>query len=108
MKLFEYAYSSFYSATLCYSAVYAGFLCPAVCMSVRLSQAGTVSKLLDKSSWVFLQGGLPIPHCVVRKVWYLQNLGLTSGTVPNSGLGNFRHGKSIALSTKLVVNGRTC
>jgi len=35
MKLFEYAYSSFYSATLCYSAVYAGFLCPAVCMSVR-------------------------------------------------------------------------
>jgi len=81
MKLFEYAYSSFYSATLCYSAVYAGFLCPAVCMSVRLSQAGTVSKLLDKSSWVFLQGGLlpPIPHCVVRKVWYLQNLGLTSG-----------------------------
>jgi len=58
MKLFEYAYSSFYSATLCYSAVYAGFLCPAVCMSVRLSQAGTVSKLLDKSSWVFFAGRL--------------------------------------------------
>jgi len=30
--------------------------------------------------------------------------------VPNSGLGKFRHGKSIALSTTLVVvvDGRVC
>jgi len=46
------------------SAVYA----VVACLSVRLSQAGTVSKRPDKSSW-FRHGGFhpPIPHCVVRK-----------------------------------------
>ena len=71
---------------------------PSVCLSV------CHKPVLYRNYWTnragfFLQGGLlpPIPHCVVRKVWYLQNLGLTSGIVPNSGLGNFRHGKSVEL-----------
>jgi len=48
----------------------------------------------------------PISHCVVRKFGYLQKLGhFPLELCPNSGLGKFRRGKSIALSTKLVVVG---
>jgi len=47
-----------------------------------------------------------IPHCVIWKYGYLQKtkvLPCLRKFVVNSGLGKFRHGKSIALSTKLVV-----
>jgi len=48
----------------------------------------------------------PISHCVIRKFGYLQKLGhFPLELCPNSGLGKFRRGKSIALSTKLVVVG---
>jgi len=43
------------------------------CLSVRLSQAGIVSKRMDKSSWFWHGGFFPlIPHCVIRKFGYLQ------------------------------------
>ena len=52
---------------------------------------------------------LPIPHYIIRK---FEKLGyFLQETVPNSGVTKFRHGKSIALSTKLVVvvdDGRVC
>jgi len=41
--------------------------------------------------------------CVIRKLAYLQQLPSLWNFVPNSGLRKFRHGKSIALSTELVV-----
>jgi len=47
-----------------------------VCLSVRLSQAGTVSKRLDESNR-FLAWGLPIPpipHRALRKCGYLLKL----------------------------------
>ena len=78
-------------------------------LSVRLSQAGIVSKRLDESSW-FWHGGFlpPIPHCVIRKFGYLQNKGTWLwNTVTNSGLRKFLHLKSIVLSTKLV-DGWAC
>jgi len=45
-------------------------------MSVRLSQAGMVSKRLEESS-CFGDGGFlpPVPHYVVWKFGYLQKLG---------------------------------
>jgi len=46
---------------------------------------------------------LPIPHCVVRKfIWYLLKLGYFPLELCPK-LRKFRHFKSIALSTKLVV-----
>jgi len=46
----------------------------------------------------------PIPRCDLRRFLYFQKLGyFLWNFVPNSGLGKFRHGKSIALSTKLVI-----
>jgi len=41
--------------------------------------------------------------CVIRKLAYLQQLPSLWNFVPNSGLRKLRHGKSIALSTELVV-----
>ena len=61
-----------FTARRCASAVYAVVACP----SVRLSQAGTVSKRLDESSWYPPAWGFlpPIPRCVIRTYWYLQKL----------------------------------
>jgi len=62
----------------------------------------------------FWHGGFfpPIPLCVIRKSGYLQNGALSSGTLSQTSdlEMKFRHGKSIALSTKLVVvvDGRAC
>jgi len=52
-------------------------------LSVRLSQAGIVSKRLHESSWYLARGFLPpIPRCVVEKFGYLQkNRVLPSGTL---------------------------
>ena len=80
--------------------------------SVCLSQAGVLLKRLGELSWNL--GFLPsIPLCVIKKAGYQKIKVFPSslwGFVPNSGLGKFRPGKSIALSTKLVVvvNGRAC
>jgi len=66
---------------------------------VRLSQAGIVSKRLDESSWHggFLQR---IPRCVMRKFGYLRSKDTSFWNfVPKFRLREFRHGKSIALST---------
>ena len=51
-------------------------------MSIRLSQAGIVSKQLDESSW-FLAWRLSstYPHCVVRKFGYLKIRILSSVTM---------------------------
>jgi len=95
------------------SAAYDVAVCPSVCPSVRLSQAGIVSKWLDESSWFFWHRGFlpPISYCALRKFGYLQKLGYSPlALVPNSGLRKFHHGTSIAFSTKLVVvvDGRSC
>jgi len=67
---------AFYRATLYASAVFAVVVCPPVLPSVRPSQAGIVSKRLDKSSWFWREGFLPpIPHGVIKKFGYLQKLG---------------------------------
>jgi len=74
-----------FTALRCVSAVYAVVVCLSVCPSVRPSQAGIVSKRLERSSCFGL--GVfrpPIPHCVIRKFGYFQKF------VPNSGLGKFR------------------
>ena len=75
--------ADFYRATLCQC----GIRCRRVSvrLSVRPSQAGIVSKRLERSS-CFGRGVFrpPIPHCVIRKFGYLQKF------VPNSGLGKFR------------------
>ena len=65
------------------------------------------------ASWFWHGGFVPFsPHCLIRKFGYLQKLGyflLGLWFVPNSGLGKFRRGRSIVLSTKLVVvDGRAC
>jgi len=71
------------------------------------SQAGIVAYRNDWTNRTGLRhGGFlpPIPHCVIRKFGYLQK----SWYFPLSGTLSqtpdlFRHGKSIALSTTLVV-----
>ena len=86
---------------------------PSVCLSVCpfVRQTVVVSKRLDKSSW-FLARRLPsaIPTLRYKEIGVSPKIKvLPSGTlVPNSGRRKFRHGKSIALSTKLVVDGRAC
>ena len=83
-------------------------------LSVRPSQAGIVSKRLDESSW-FMVWRLPSTYptlCYKEMSVSSKITVLPCGTfLPNSGLGKFRHGKLIALSTKLVVvvvDGRAC
>jgi len=78
-------------------------------LSVPLSQAGIVSKRLHESS-VFLACRLPstYPTLCYEDIWVsAKNMVLS---LTKSGLRKFRHGKSIALSTKLVVvvDGRAC
>jgi len=85
---------------------------PSVCLSVRPSQAGIASQRLGELSWRLpstcaalcykeIWVGLSSKIRVLSSAWHF---------VPNSGLGKFRRGKSIALSTKLVVvvDGRVC
>ena len=52
-------------------------LSPCVRPSIRLSQAGILSKRLDESSECLEHGGFlpPIPHWVIRKCVYLLKLG---------------------------------
>jgi len=55
----------------CYaSAVFAVIVCPSVCLSVRLSQAGVLSKRLDASSW-YLAWRLPsiYPKLCFKEIW---------------------------------------
>ena len=97
---------------LCYG------LCSFVCLSVRQSvlcrndwtnRAGFGMKACFHISHDVLQGNLS--H---EEIWIFHKIrvGPTStwNFVPNSGLRKFRHGKSIALSTKLVVvvDSRAC
>ena len=85
------------------------------CLSDRPPQAGIVSKRQDESSW-FSSRKLPsiCPTLCYMEIWVspkIKVLPCLRKFVVNSGLGKFRHGKSIALSTKLVVvvvDGRAC
>jgi len=82
------------------SAVYAVVVCLSVLHKPVLYENGS-TKGADFWHSSFLP---PILHCVIRKFGYLQKSGTSlSKFVPNSGLWKFRHGRSIALSTKLVV-----
>jgi len=79
---------------------------PSVCQSLRLSQAGTVWKQLDESSW-FLARRLPSTHAKEIRL-STKNKSTFSGTFPQSQhLENFATAKSIVLSTKLV-DDRPC
>ena len=67
----------FYRATLCQrdNCCRRVSVCLSVSPSVRLSQAGVVSKRLDESSWFWQEDFLPpVAHCAVRKFQYLQKL----------------------------------
>ena len=83
---------------------------PSVCPSLTSRYCETTGQ-----SRCFWHAGFlpPIRHShLVRKFGYLQKSGYFClwDFVPNSGLRKFRHGKSTALSTKLivVVDGRVC
>jgi len=94
------------------SAVFAVVVCPSVCPSV------CHKPVLFRNDWTtraaFWHGGflLPVPHCVVKKFAYLQKLGYFHLELCSKlRTWKFCHGKSIALSTKLVVvvvDGRAC
>jgi len=86
------------------SAVYA----VVIIMSVCPSQAGIVSKLLDELSW-YLAYRLPSinPTLSYKHIWVSPKIRvLPCVNLPQTL--EFRRGKSIALSTKLVVDGRAC
>ena len=73
---------------------------PLVCPS----QVAVVSKPLDESSWLLARKLLYPTQCY-RKIRVSQKL----GHFPVRPCPKLRHGKSIALSTKLVVDdGRVC
>ena len=59
-----------------------------------------------------MEASFAYPALCYKKLGYLRKLEYFPpwNFVPNSGLRKFRHGKSIALSTKLVavVDGRAC
>jgi len=79
------------------------YVCPYACPSVYLSQAGIVSKRLNRSSLFFgaqatLGSSYTTGNSGISKV-----RALPSETVPNSGLKNIRHGTStVANVVKLV------
>jgi len=64
---------------------------------------------IEKTGLVELVLASRLSYCIMRKFRYLYKNKDTSlwSFVRNSGLRKFRHGKSIALSTKLV-DGRAC
>ena len=85
-----------------------------VLLSVRPSQAGIVSKHQDESSW-YLAQWLPstYPTLCYKDIYVSPKITvLPAGTLSRtSHWRHFRHGKSIALSTTLivvVVDGRVC
>jgi len=91
----------------------ARYLLLSVRPSVRPSQAGIVSKRLDKSSWLLARRfPATYPALCFKEIWEFSKIAGTSfwNFVPNSGLRQFRQSKSIVLSTKLlvVVDGRVC
>jgi len=81
-----------------------------VCSSVRQSQPRrpVLYRTTERIELVF---GI-IPHCVVRKFEYVQKLGYFPLDLRPKlrTFGKFRHGKSVALSTTLVVvvDGGAC
>jgi len=84
---------------------HASVVCAVIaCPSVRLSQTGIVSKRVDESS-CFLAWRFPPTHPTLcpcyEEIWVSPKIKV---------LSKFHHGKSIALSTKLivVVDGRVC
>jgi len=69
-----------------------------VSVRLRLSQVGVPSKLMDESGFVKTSMKVfpPILHCVIRKLGYLQNKGISLWKfVPISGIKKFRYDKSI-------------
>ena len=100
----------FHRATLYARAVYAVVVCLSVCLSVCHKPVLYRNDWTNRAS-IWHAGFLPpIPYCVIRKFGLLQKLGHFSLELcPKSGRRKFRHGNSIALSTKLVVvDGRAC
>ena len=84
-------------------------MCPPVRLSVRHKPVLYWNDWTNRDS--FGMGGLflPILHCVIRVFGYLQNKSTSLwNSAPNYERRKFRHGKSIALSTKLNVDGRAC
>jgi len=81
-----------------------------VCSSVRQSQSRrpVLYRTTERIELVF---GV-IPHCVVRKFEYVQKLGYFPLDLRPKlrTFGKYRHGKSVALSTTLVVvvDGGAC
>jgi len=86
--------------------VYAVVVCLSVC---RPSPTSIVSKRLDESSWFLACRHFHLPYAVFKEIRVTSKNKGTSiwDFAPHSGLEKFRHGKSIALSTKLV-DGRAC
>ena len=93
--------------TQCYaSAVYAVVMCPSVCPS----QAGTVSKRLDESSWVMARR-LSSTHATLcyKEIWVTASLGysvLPSGTVQNSRISAV--GLTLVLARQQFFCARHC
>jgi len=104
-------YTACFTARRCASAVFAVDLCLFVRLSVCPSQAGIVSKQLDESSW-FLARRLPStdPTLCCKEIWVSPKVRVVPcGT--SSETPDLKNGKSIGLSTKLVVvvvDGRAC
>jgi len=95
------------------SAVYAVVVCTR--LSARLSQAGNCIETTGRIELGFLAWiGLSFTYSRMffKEIWVSRKYYVTFlwDLVPNSGLRKFRHSKSIALSTKLVVvvDGRAC
>jgi len=101
--------SGYYRATLCYS----GICCRRefVRLSVRYKPVLCTSKRLDESSWVLTERLLSTyPTLCYTEISVSSKIRvLAAGTL--SQTAEFRHGKSIASSTKLVVvfvDSRVC
>ena len=92
---------------------YAVVVCPSVCPSVRHKPVLYRNHWTNRAAFWQEDFFSPVPHCVIRNFEHLQKLRYfplrTLSQTPD--LQKFRHGKSIALSTKLVVvvvDGRAC
>jgi len=81
--------------------------CPvSICLSVRPSQAGTVSKWLDESSWFLAwKWKLPSTYPIMcyNEILSSPKLGYFPLEFCSKLYRKFCHGKSIVLSTKLVI-----
>ena len=91
------------------SAVFAVVVCPSVTRRSCVETTGRIELVFGTGGFLL---PVPPPHCVVRKFGYLQKLGYFPLELRlKLQLRKFRHGKSIALSTSLVVvvvDGRAC